>query len=116
MTCSKSANTLQMQKRPNRWHMCCWHETDQYLVSKQDRKQITRKQITRTTACSKSAANVLGLRKKDGTNDTCAADAEKIIIWLANTTVNKITEIMTCSMSTAIALGSCKRSNIDGVC
>ena len=26
---------------------------------------------------------------------------EKIIIWLANNTVNKITEIMTCSKSTA---------------
>ena len=57
--------------------------------------------------CSKSAANALGLSKQDKTNGTCAAD---IIIWLANNTVNKITEIMTCSQSTASALGSCKQT------
>ena len=66
--------------------------------------------------CSKSAANALGLCKQDNTNGTCAADVEKIIIWLANNTVNKITEIMTCSKSTANASGSCKRSDTDGVC
>ena len=66
--------------------------------------------------CSKSAANVLGLSKQDNTNRTCAADVEKIIIWLANNTVNKIIEIMTCSKSTANASGPCKRNNTDGVC
>ena len=43
------------------------------------------------------------LSKQDSTNGACAADVEKIIIWLANNTVNKITEIMTCSNSTANA-------------
>ena len=66
--------------------------------------------------CSKSAANMLGSSKQDNTNGTCAADREKIIIWLANNTVNKITEIMTCSKSTANTSGSCKRSHTDGVC
>ena len=47
--------------------------------------------------CSKSAANALGLSEQNNTNDTCAADLEQIIIWLANNTVNKITEKMTCS-------------------
>ena len=65
---------------------------------------------------SKSAANALGLSKQDNTNSTCAADLEKIIIWLANNTVNKITEIMACSKSTANASGSCKRNHTDGVC
>ena len=54
--------------------------------------------------CSKSAANALGLSKQDNTNDTCAADVEHIIVWLENNTVNKITEIMTCSKSTDNAL------------
>ena len=58
--------------------------------------------------CSKSAANALGLSKQDNTNDTYAAGMEKIIIWLASNTLNKITEIMTCSKSTANASGSCK--------
>ena len=53
--------------------------------------------------CSNTAANALGLSKQDNTNGTCAADVEKIIIWLANNTVNKITEIMTCSKSIANA-------------
>ena len=66
--------------------------------------------------CSKSAANALGLSKQDNTNGTCAAEVEKIIIWLANNTVNKITEIMTCSKSTANALESSKRNETDGVC
>ena len=65
--------------------------------------------------CSKSPANALGLSKQDNTNDTCAADLEQIIIWLANNTVNKITEIMTCSDSTVNASGSCKQNDIDGV-
>ena len=47
--------------------------------------------------CSKSAANALGFSKQDNANATCAADVEKIIIWLANNTVNKITDIVTCS-------------------
>ena len=51
--------------------------------------------------CSKSAANELGLSKQDNTNGTCAADVEQIIIWLANNTVKKITENMTCSKSIA---------------
>ena len=66
--------------------------------------------------CSKSAANALGSSKQDITNGTCAADVKKIIIWLANNTVNKITEIMTYSKSTANASGSCNRSDTDGVC
>ena len=45
----------------------------------------------------KVAANVLELTKQDNTNGTCAAAVEQIIIWLANNTMNKITEIMTCS-------------------
>ena len=75
-------------------------------LAKQGRKQITRKQITGTTTCSKSLANALGLSKQDNTIGTCAADLEQIIIWLANKTVNKIIEIMTCSKSTVNASGS----------
>ena len=96
--------------------MCCWHETNQYLVSKQGRKQITRKQNTGTMTRSKSAANALGLTKQDNTNRTCAADVEQIIIWLANNAVNKITEKMTCSKWTANASGSYKRNDTNGVC
>ena len=66
--------------------------------------------------CSKSAANALGFSKQDNTYGSCAADMEKIIIWLANNTVNKITEIITCSESTGNASGSCKRNDTDGVC
>ena len=55
--------------------------------------------------CSRSAANALGLNKQDNSNDTCAADLEQIIIWLANSTITKITETMTCSKSTFNALG-----------
>ena len=110
MTCSKSANTLSMQRRQNQWYRFYWHETNQYLVSKQGRKQITR-----TMTCSKSAANALGLSKQNNTNNTCTADLEQIIIWLANNTVNKITERMTCSKSTVNASRSCKRNNTDGV-
>ena len=47
---------------------CCWHETNQYLVSKQSRKQITSKQITGTLICSKSTANVLQACKRNDTN------------------------------------------------
>ena len=65
--------------------------------------------------CLKSAANALELSKQDNTNNTCAADLEQIIIWLANNTVNKITEIMICSKSTVNASGSCKRNDTDGV-
>ena len=65
--------------------------------------------------CSKSEANALGLSKQDNTNGTCAADVEKIIIWLANNTVTKITEIMTCSKATANVSGLCKRNDTDGV-
>ena len=72
-----------MQRRQNRSHMCCWHETNQYLVSKQDRKQITRKQITGVMTCSKIAAKTLGLNKQDTTNGTCVAVVEQVIIWLA---------------------------------
>ena len=32
--------------------------------------------------CSNLAAKALGLSKQDNTNGTCAADVEKIIIWL----------------------------------
>ena len=69
--------------------MCCLHEINKYLVSKQGRKQITRKQITGKITCSKSAANELRLSKQDNTNGTCAANVEQIIIWLANNTVKK---------------------------
>ena len=65
---------------------------------------------------SKSAANAMGLSKQDNTNGTCAADVEKIIIWLANNTVNKITKIITCSKSTTNALRSCKQSDTESVC
>ena len=47
----------------------------------------------------------MGLRKQDNTNGTCAADVEQIIICLASNTLNKITEIMICSKSTANASG-----------
>ena len=47
--------------------------------------------------CSKLAANALGLSKPDNTNGTCAADMEKIILWLGKNAVNKTTKIMTCS-------------------
>ena len=66
--------------------------------------------------CSKAAANALGLSKEDNINSKCAADVKKIIIWLANNTVNKTTEIMTCLKSTGNASGSCKRNDTDGVC
>ena len=56
---------------------------------------------------SKSSANAVGLSKQDNTNATCAADLKKIIIWLANNTVKKVTEIMTCSKPTVSTLGSC---------
>ena len=65
--------------------------------------------------CSKSALNTLGLSKQNNTNGTCAADMERNFIWLANNTVNKITETMTCSKSTANASGSCKQKDTDGV-
>ena len=65
------------------------HETNQYLISKQGRKQITRKEITATMSCSKSVANPLELNKQDNTNGTCAVNVEQIIIWLANNTVKK---------------------------
>ena len=38
---------------------------------------------------SKLLANALGLSKQDNTNETCTADLEQIIIWLANNTVKK---------------------------
>ena len=60
-----------MQRRRNRSH-----ETNKYLVSKQSRKQITRKQKIGTMTYSKPAANALGLNKQDNTNDTCAADGK----------------------------------------
>ena len=91
--------------------MCCGHETNQYMVSKQGKKQISG-----TMTCSKSAANVLGLCKQDNTNTTCVADVKQIIIQLANNPVNEITEITTCSKSTANGSGSCKRNDTDGVC
>ena len=53
--------------------------------------------------CSNSAANARGFSKQDNTNGTCATEVEKIIVWLANNTVNKITEIMTYSKSRASA-------------
>ena len=65
---------------------------------------------------SKSAANALELSKQDNTKGTCATDVEQIIIWLTNKTVNKITEVMICSNSTAHALGSCKRNNTGAKC
>ena len=77
-------------------------QINQYLVCKQGKKQITG-----TMTCSKSPANALGLSKQDNTNDTCAADMEQIIIWLANNIVNKITETMTCSKATVNGSGSC---------
>ena len=55
---------------------------------------------------SKPPANALGLSKEDSTIDTCAADLEQIITWLVNNTVNKITEMMTCSKPTVNASGS----------
>ena len=64
---------------------------------------------------SKAAANTLGLSKQDNTIDTCAAEVEQIIIWLAYNTVNKTTETMTCSKSTINASGSYKRNDTDGV-
>ena len=66
--------------------------------------------------CSKSEANALGLSKQDNTNVICTNDVEQITTWLANNTVNKITEIMAYSNSTANASGSCKRNNTDGIC
>ena len=56
---------------------------------------------------SKLLANALGLSKQDNTNETCTADLEQIIIWLANNTVKKIIETMTCSKPTINASGSC---------
>ena len=66
--------------------------------------------------CSKSAASVLRLCKQGNSNTKCVTDVEQIIIWLANDAVNKITEIMACSKSTADGLGSCKRNDTYGVC
>ena len=111
ITYSKLVNTPLLQSRQNQWHKRCWHETNQYLIGKQDRKQITR-----TMTCWKSGTNVLGLRKKPNTNGICPVDVEQIIIWLANNTVNKITEIMNCSKSTAYTSGLCKQNNTDDIC
>ena len=38
-----------------------WHESNQYMVSKQGRKQIGSKQITGTMTCSKSTVNGIGV-------------------------------------------------------
>ena len=57
---------------------------------------------------SESAANALWLSKQDV--------LEQITIWLANNTENKITEMMTCSKSTANYSGSYERNNTNGVC
>ena len=84
-----SQHTVNMKEMKPVTHRCCY-ETNQYLVSKQGKKQITRKQITETMTCSESATSALGLTKQDYSNDTCAADVEQIIFWLANNTVNKI--------------------------
>ena len=65
--------------------------------------------------CSKSAANALGLSRQDKANGTYAAVMGQIITWLVNNTVNKITEIITCSTSTTNASGSYKRNDTDGV-
>ena len=46
----------------------------------------------------------------------CAADVEQIFIPLANNAENEITEIMTCSKSTANTSRPCKRNDTDGVC
>ena len=77
--------------------MCYWYEPNQYLVSKQGRKNITR-----IVTWSKSATNALGLCKQDNTNDIYAADVEQISIPLANNVENEITKIMTCSNSQQI--------------
>ena len=52
-----------MQRRRNRWHMCYWHEKNQYLVSKQGRKQITG-----IMNCSKSTANASRSCKRNDTD------------------------------------------------
>ena len=46
----------------------------------------------------------------------CAAEVEQISIPFANNVENEITEIMTCSKSTANSSRSCKRNDTDGVC
>ena len=55
----------------NPMYKCCWHETNQYLVRKQGRKQITRKQIAGTMTCSKSTASVSWLYKQNDTDGVC---------------------------------------------
>ena len=65
--------------------------------------------------CSKSPAYELGLSKQGNANDTYVADLEQIITWLANNTVNKKTEIMTCSKPTVNRSGSCQRNDTDSV-
>ena len=59
---------------------------------------------------------MLGLHKQDNTNGTCPADMKQIIIRLSNNAVNKITEIMLCSNSTANTLGSSKWNDNNGIC
>ena len=61
--------------------------------------------------CSEPAVDAQELSKQDNTSNTCATDLEQIIILLANITVNKITEIITCSKSTVNASGSCKQND-----
>ena len=97
-----------MQRRWNHWHMHCWHETNQFLVSKQGRKQITG-----TMTCSKAASNALGLNNQDSINDTCPADVEHIIIWLAKKQHSKKNNL---NSNLFKANRQWKRNNTNGVC
>ena len=60
---------------------------------------------------SNSAAHAAVLPKQDSTNGACAADEEKIKVSLAENAVNKITEAITYSNSTANVLKSCKQDD-----
>ena len=66
--------------------------------------------------CLQVAAKKLGLRKQDNSYGTCVPFVEQIFIPLANNAENETTEIMTCSKSTANALGSSKRNDAVDVC
>ena len=75
-------------------YKCNWYWRNQCLAN-----DNARNNATGTMACSKSAANALGLYKQDNTNSMCCC-VEQISIPLANNAENEITEIMTCSKST----------------
>ena len=89
-------------------YKCCWHWTNQCLVSSSVRDK---KKLEQWPVQSQPTQNEC----KETKSVMHKLLTKQISIWLANKAVNKITEIMTCSKSTANALASCKQNNTDGL-